>query len=326
MVEEKSRDLNKVLSEINKTLGLNISKLKDMDAIKVNVVPSGSYTVDDALGVGGYPKGRIIEIYGKPSGGKTLLSLLAIAETQKMGELAAFVDVEHAFDPTWAKKLGVDVDNLYFTQPDHGEQALTAVEELVKTGKFGIIVIDSTAALIPKAELEADLESQQIALQARMMSKALRRMMEPIGKSQTVVIFINQVRTNPMQMFGDPETTPGGEALKFYSSIRLSVNKKSSSEIKEGEKILGHKIKISVKKNKVAPPFRQAELTLKYDTGVDRIDELVTMALDREIVELKGPTYVFKDKKWMGRPKFQEELTQDKNLQEEIWEAIKNKK
>jgi len=320
-------DLKSVLGEIKKTLNLDVNKVKNLPKMVVNVIPSGSYSLNEALGVGGFPKGRIVEIFGKPAGGKTLLSLLAIAEAQKMGDNAAFIDVEHAFDPTWAAKLGVDVPNLYFTQPDFGEQALEAVKLLVASGKFGIIVVDSVASLIPKAELEADLEQAQIAQLARMMSRALKILTEVVGKSQCCLIFINQVRVNPMQMFGDPETTPGGEALKFYSSVRLRVNKDGSAgtEIKEGTLVIGHRIKINVRKNKVAAPFREASFAIRYagaNPGVDRIDELATMAIDRDIVTLRGPSYTFGEgetaQKWMGKPAFLESLRTDATLQKAI--------
>lgn len=321
----KEPDLKSVLNELNKKVGLRVSRIADRDeTLDVQVLPSGSYSVDDALGVGGLPRGRIIEIYGKQASGKTLLSLLAIAEAQKSGGLAAFVDVEHAFDPTWAKKLGVDVDNLYYTQPDYGEQALTAVEELAKSNKFDIIVLDSTAALIPKDELEGELVDHTIALQARMMSKAMRRLTPEVGKSKTVVIFINQVRNNPMAMFGNPETTPGGEALKFYSSVRMSANKKSKSEVTDSTgAVVGHTVHIKVVKNKVGPPLREAEFTINYHTGVDRVEELASLSLSREIVLQNGPMYTFDTFKWKGKELFVSELKASKDLQEAIWTKIK---
>jgi len=323
-MSEQKTDLEKLIDNINKKLNTDIAQIKDLETLSVQTIPSGSFTVDEALGVGGWPRGRIIEIYGPQAGGKTLLSLLAIAEAQKKGGLAAFIDVEHALDITWAKKLGVDVNNLYFVQPNYGEQALTIIEELAKTNKFDIIVLDSTAALVPKAELEGELEDHQIALQARMLSKALRRALLSIGKGTATVIFINQTRTNPMQMFGNPETTPGGEALKFYSSLRVNVMRKGGSDIKEGGTVIGHRVRIKVTKNKVAPPFKEAEFTIRYMTGVDRIDELATMAIDKGVIELRGPMYNFGDQKWQGRVNFITALFESENLQKDIWEAIKN--
>jgi recombination protein RecA len=322
--EKKSSDLKSALADLQKRLGLRVSRIEDRDDdLNIEAISSGSLSVNDALGVDGFPRGRVIEIYGKQGSGKTLLSLLTIAEAQKNGGTAAFIDVEHAFDPTWAKKLGVNVEDLYFTQPDYGEQALTAVEELVKTNEFDVIVIDSTAALIPKDELEGELQDHTIALQARMMSKALRRMTAEIGKSKTVVIFINQVRTNPMAMFGNPEVTPGGEALKFYSSVRISVSRKSKSEVIEVDRVVGHTVKIKVVKNKVAPPLREAEFVINYNTGVDRLEELATLALERNIVQARGPMYYFEEASWKGREAFVTELRSEKPLQDAILAKLK---
>ena len=325
---EKTKALEQALKNIEKNMKITVCRIKDMEnnSTTVESIPSGSLMLDYALGVKGYPRGRVIEIYGKPSSGKTLLSLLAIAEAQKMGGTAAFVDVEHAFDSNWAKKLGVDVDNLVFNQPDYGEQALEVVENLASSNAVDIIVVDSTAALIPKAELEGSLEDQNIALQARMMSKAMRRLIGCVGKSKTVIIFVNQVRQNPMVMFGNPETTPGGEALKFYSSVRMSVNKVSSSEIKNGTEVLGHKVHVKVVKNKVGPPLREATLTLYFSTGVDSDAEIVDLALQKNIIEQKGPSYIYKvgeveKGKWFGVEKFKDALKQDRVLFDEIKKA-----
>lgn len=329
MKDEKVQlDLEDTLKHIEKSVGLTISKLKDAPKMDVQVIPSGSFTVDHALGVGGYPRGRIIEIYGQPSGGKTLLSLLAIAQAQKAGGKAAFIDVEHAFDPAWAKKLGVDVDNLYFAQPDCGEQALEAVSALSASNEFDVIVVDSTASLIPKAELETDLGDPKIALLARLMSEALRRLTPIVGKSKTVVIFINQVRVNPMASYGaSPESTPGGQALKFYSSVRLSVSKKGGPDsiIKDGGAIKGHTIRIKVVKNKVAAPFTEAEFVVRYDSGVDPVEELVTLVIEKGIVVQSGPMYSFNEQKWKGRDSFAESVKADKALETALWEALKGK-
>ena len=265
-----------------------------------------------------------------------MISLLAIAEVQKAGGTACFLDVEHAFDRNWAQKLGVNTDSLIFNQPDYGEQALTILENLVRSSAVDIVVIDSTAALVPKKELEGELGDQDIALQARMMSKAMRRLVGIVGKSSTIVIFINQMRTNPMVMYGSPDTTPGGEALKFYSSVRMKVNRMSKSEVLgKGNEILGHKVHVKVVKNKVGPPLREAELTLFYDHGVDRLVEIVDISLLREIVTQTGPTYRFmsvdgkeclKDKdgkeyKWVGVEKFKDAVRNDAVL----FEALKER-
>lgn len=323
--EKEIPDLKSTLADLNKRLDLRVSRIADRDeSLTVQGIPSGSLSVDTALGVGGFPRGRIIEIYGKQAGGKTLITLLTIAEAQKAGGTAAFVDVEHAFDPTWAKKLGVDVDNLYFTQPDYGEQALEAVIKLVETNEFDVIVLDSVASLLPKAELEGELTDNGIAIQARMMGKALRTLTPAVGKSKTVVIFINQVRTNPMVMYGSKETTPGGEALKFYSSIRLSVSKKSKSEVLDGDSVVGHVVQMKVVKNKVAPPFKEAEFTINYMTGVDRLEELATLALTKDIVQSKGPMYYFDKYTWKGRDSFVTELKTSQELQDALLLKLKS--
>lgn len=323
---EGKESLKAALDRISKVHEVTVAQIKNMDRPEIEVIPSGSYTIDHALGVGGYPRGRIIEIYGKESGGKTTLSLLAIAEAQKQGGVAAFVDLEHSLSMDWAGKLGVKVDDLIFLQPNSGEQALAIVEDLVKTDQVDIIVIDSVAALVPKAELEGEIGDGFMASQARMLSQALRRLVGVIGKSKTVVLFINQVREN-LNPYQEKEVTPGGKALKFYSSLRMSVKKVSSSEITDASKaIVGHRVEISVRKNKVAPPSTKAEFALNFLTGVDRIDELVTLGLTLGIVEQAGPTYRFGTLTTKGMEKFMEAIRADVKLQSDLWKAIQDKR
>lgn len=321
----KEKEMKKFLASLNKDLGTNISRIKDRPTIKVDTIPSGSYSLDAALGVGGYPRGRIIEVFGKESGGKTLLSLLAIAEAQKLGGEAVFIDVEHAFDPEWSAKLGVDVPNLVIEQPDYGEQALEMTKQLAGSNKIDIIVIDSVAALIPKVELERELTDQDIALQARMMSKALRQMTPVVGKSKAVVLFINQVRDNVGIRYGNPEITPGGKALKFFSSLRISVNRKGGTDIKEGTSVIGHTIRAKVVKNKVAPPFKEGEFIIKYTEGIDRLDELAQLSLNTDVVLLNGPMYKYGNDSWKGRNAFVEALKSSDKLRESVWKDIQNK-
>jgi recombination protein RecA len=317
---------DKNLKDIEKALGIAISRVKDAKSLEVDAIPSGSYSVDYALGVGGYPRGRIIEMFGQPSGGKTTLALLAIAEAQKAGGQAAFIDAEHAFNPQWASKLGVDVPNLVFAQPDSGEQALELVKALAQTNEYDMIVVDSTAALVPKEMFEADFADHKIALQARMMSKALPVLVPIVGKSKSVVIFINQTRTNPMKMFGDPTETPGGAALKFYSSIRINVNKKGGTDIKDGDGVAGHNVRIKVVKNKVAPPFKEAEFTLRYLSGVDHAEELVNLAIEKQIIERQGPMYTYQDQKWKGQDAVIEAVRVDEVFKTTLLASIKDNK
>jgi len=320
---DSEKAIKKALKDIEDKFGTTLRKLGDSDYAKVEILSTGSYSLNRALGIGGYPRGRLIEIFGTPSGGKTFLSLLAIAETQKAGGTAAFLDVEHALDPEWAKMLGVDIGNLYFQQPDYGEQALEMLEKLVQSNAFDIIVLDSTASLIPKAELEGDLEKQAIGQHARMMSKGLRRLTASIGKSKTVVIFINQVRTNPMVLYGNPETTPGGQALKFYCSVRVRVTKAGGSDIKDGQRVIGHKIMAKIVKNKVGSPYAVAEIIIKYTEGIDRIDELITEALATGIIQHNGKTYTIdEDYKWIGQERVREGIKDDEKLQKLIGERL----
>jgi len=296
MSDEKSKALGVAISQIEKSWGKgSIMKMGEGTKFGVEVIPSGCLSLDLALGVGGLPRGRIIEIYGPEAGGKTTVSLHAVGEAQKRGGIAAFIDAEHALDPAYAKKLGVDIDNLLISQPDYGEQALEIAETLVRSGAVDIIVVDSVAALVPKAEIEGEMGDMQVGLQARLMSKALRKLTAVVSKSKTVMIFINQLREKIGIMFGNPETTPGGRALKFYSSVRLDV--RASEKIKEGDRIVGTKVKVKVVKNKVAPPFREALFTLMHGQGISREADLLDTAIAANLVSKNGSTYTYKEDK-----------------------------
>lgn len=321
----EAADLKKFLATLSKTHELVISQIRDIERPVIEVLPSGSFTIDHAIGIGGYPRGRIIEIFGQPSGGKTTVSLLAIAETQKSGGTCAFIDVEHSLDLDWAAKLGVDVPKLIFTQPDSGEQALNVVEELAGSGLVDLIVLDSVAALTPQSEIDGEIGDQQMAVMARMMGQALRKLVPVVSKSKSALVFINQVREG-LNPYGEKEVTPGGKALKFFSSIRLSVKKLSGSDIKDGERVIGHRIEISVKKNKVAPPFQKAELTLNFLSGIDRVDELCTLGIMTEVITQAGPMYTFGETKAKGYDNLVEIVRADKKVQDAIWKAIKEKK
>lgn len=322
----ETESLKAALTRISKTYETVVAQIKDMDVKEVEVVSSGSYSIDHALGRGGFPRGTIAEIYGKPSGGKTTLSLLAIAETQKAGGNAVFIDVEHSLDLEWAAKLGVNTEDLIVNQPASGEQALQIVEELALTDKIDMIVVDSVAGLIPRSELEAELGQQNMAAQARLLSQALRRLVPVISKSRTILIFINQVRDG-LNPYGPKEVTPGGNALKFYSSLRLSVKKVSGSEIKgpEGEPI-GHDVEATVVKNKVAAPGKKAIFPLKFEVGIDRFVELVNLGLTFGIIEQAGPTYKFGDLTAKGKEKLMEALKTDEKLLAALTKAIREYK
>ncbi|MCR5849576.1 MAG: recombinase RecA [Bacteroidaceae bacterium] len=293
---EKLKALQAALDKIEKDFGKgSIMKLGEERIDNIEVIPSGSITLDYALGVGGYPKGRIVEIYGPESSGKTTLALHAIAEAQKQGGIAAFIDAEHAFDRFYAANLGVNVDDLLISQPDNGEQALDIADQLIRSAAVDIIVIDSVAALTPKAELEGEMGDNKVGLQARLMSQALRKLTATINKTKTTCIFINQLREKIGVMFGNPETTTGGNALKFYASVRLDIRK--SQAIKDGDTIIGNEVKVKVVKNKVAPPFRRAEFEIMYGEGICRVGEVVDLGVNFKILEKSGSWYSYNGSK-----------------------------
>ena len=315
---EKDKTLEQVLADIEKQFGKgSIMKLGEEGLKNIDVVSTGSIALDVALGVGGYPKGRIIEIYGPESSGKTTFALHAIAEVQKQGGRAAFIDAEHALDPVYAKNLGVDINELLLSQPDTGEQALEICEALVRSEAMSIIVIDSVAALVPQAEIEGEMGDSHVGLQARLMSQALRKLSGAINKTNTICIFINQSREKVGVMFGNPETTPGGRALKFYSSVRLDVRR--AEQIKVGNEVVGNKTVIKVVKNKVAPPFKTAEVEIMYGEGVSREGEVIDIAADLNILEKSGAWYSYKGEKiGQGKENVKVLLKENKALMNEL--------
>ena len=319
---EKLKALQLTMDRLEKTYGKGtVMKLGDAPVIDVDVIPSGSLTLDLALGVHGYPKGRIIEIYGPESSGKTTLAIHAIAECQKKGGIAAFIDAEHAFDQFYASALGVDVENLLISQPDNGEQALEIADNLIRSGAVDIVVIDSVAALTPKAEIEGEMGDSQMGLQARLMSKALRKLTGSINKANCTAIFINQLREKIGVMFGNPETTTGGNALKFYSSIRIDVRR--ASQIKDGDEVTGNRTRIKIVKNKVAPPFRKAEFDIMYGLGISKVGEIIDLGVDKNIIKKAGSWFSYGDTKLgQGRDAVKQLLLDNPELMEELEQKI----
>ncbi len=317
-IKDKDKALEQVLADIEKQFGKGaIMKLGEKEHMQIEVSSTGSLTLDIALGVGGYPKGRIIEIYGPESSGKTTFALHAIAEIQKTGGRAAFIDAEHAFDPVYAKNIGVDINELLLSQPDTGEQALEICEALVRSEAVNIVVIDSVAALVPQAEIDGDMGDSHVGLQARLMSQALRKLSGTINKTKTIAIFINQLREKVGIMFGNPETTPGGRALKFYSTIRLDVRR--GEQIKMGDQILGNKTNIKVVKNKVAPPFKTATVDIMYGEGVSHEGEIIDIAADLNILDKSGAWYAYKGEKiGQGKENVKNTLRENNDMAMEI--------
>lgn len=319
---EKLKALQAAMDKIEKTFGKgSIMKLGDDNVQDVEVIPTGSVALNAALGVGGYPKGRIIEIYGPESSGKTTLAIHAIAEAQKAGGIAAIIDAEHAFDRFYAAKLGVDVDNLWISQPNNGEEALEIAEQLIRSSAIDIIVIDSVAALTPKAEIEGEMGENKVGLQARLMSQALRKLTSAISKTNTTCIFINQLREKIGVMFGNPETTTGGNALKFYASVRIDI--RPGQVIKDGENILGKQTKVKIVKNKVAPPFRRAEFDIMFGEGISRSGEIIDLGTDFGIIKKSGSWYSYNDTKLgQGRDACKQVIQDNPELAEELENLI----
>ena len=326
-VADKLKALQAAMDKIEKDFGKgSIMKLGDDKVEEIEVIPTGSIGLNAALGVGGYPRGRVIEIYGPESSGKTTLAIHAIAEAQKNGGIAAIIDAEHAFDRFYAQKLGVDTDNLLIAQPDNGEQALDIAEQLIRSSAVDIVVVDSVAALTPKAEIEGDMGDNKVGLQARLMSQAMRKLTSTISKTNTTCIFINQLREKIGVMFGNPETTTGGNALKFYASIRMDIRK--SSQIKDGEEIIGNQVKVKIVKNKVAPPFRKAEFEIMFGEGISKIGEIIDLGVEFGIIKKAGSWFSYGETKLaQGRDATKQLIADNPELAEEleakIMEAIK---
>lgn len=323
--DDKKKALDLALSQIEKQFGKgSIMKLGEGAILKLDFIPTGSLSLDIALGIGGVPRGRMIEVYGPESSGKTTVALHIIAEAQKAGGNAAFIDAEHALDPGYASKLGVDIENLIISQPDTGEQALEITEALVRSGAVDVIVVDSVAALVPKAEIEGEMGDSHMGLQARLMSQALRKLAGAVNKSNTTIIFINQLREKIGVMFGNPETTTGGKALKFYASIRLDVRRVDS--IKQGDEIIGNRTRIKVVKNKVAPPFKQAEFDIMYGQGISKIGNILDVGVAAEIVNKSGSWYNYNDQKLgQGRENSKDFLQDNPEMTAEIEKKIRTK-
>jgi len=322
---EKVKAVDVALTQIERQFGKGaIMRLGDRTKIDVDVIPTGSVSLDAALGIGGVPRGRIVEIYGPESSGKTTLALHIIAEAQKREGLAAFVDAEHALDPSYAKKLGVDTINLLVSQPDSGEQALEIVETLVRSGALDVIVIDSVAALVPRAEIEGEMGDSHMGLQARLMSQALRKLTSTVSKSNTCVVFINQVREKIGVMFGNPETTTGGRALKFYTSIRMDIRRIAT--IKEGQDVVGNRTKVKVVKNKMAPPFREAEFDIMYSQGISMEGDLLDQAVNHNLIQKSGTWFSYGETRLgQGRENVKRYLQEDKKLLSELLKKVREK-
>jgi len=323
--DKENKGLQAALNEIREKFGEGaIMTLKDVKAVDVDVIPTGCISLDMALGVGGIPRGRIVEIYGGESAGKTTLSLHILAEAQKKGGTAAFVDAEHALDPMYAKRIGVNVDNLLISQPDSGEQALQIVETLMKSGQVDIIVVDSVAALTPRAEIDGEVGDQQIGLQARLMSSALRKFSAVAAKTNTIVVFINQTRMKIGVMWGNPETTPGGMALKFYASVRIEL--KRIGQLKHGEEIIGNRVKAKIVKNKVAPPFKVVEYDIYYNEGISRFSDVINTGLSLEVIKKSGSTIMFGEQKLgVGMEQSKNFLRENPEVLEQIKAELKVK-
>lgn len=323
--ENKLKALESAMAQIERNYGKGaVMKLGDNTHLNVETVPSGSLSLDIALGVGGVPKGRVVEVYGPESGGKTTVALHMVAEVQKRGGIAGFIDAEHALDPVYAKKIGVDIDNLYISQPDTGEQALEITETMVRSGAIDIVIVDSVAALVPKAEIEGDMGDSHVGLQARLMSQALRKLTAIIGKTSCTVIFINQLREKVGVMFGNPETTTGGRALKYYSSIRLEVRR--GEQIKKDGEAIGNRTRIKVVKNKVAPPFREAEVDIIYGEGISREGDILDLAAKEDIVNKSGAWYAYDGNKiGQGRENAKTYLKEHPNIMAEIEQKVREK-
>ncbi len=324
-MNDRKKALDAALAQIDKQFGKGSAmRLGQRPAVDVDVIPSGSLALDLALGIGGYPRGRIIEIYGPESSGKTTLTLHAIAEAQKKGLSCAFIDAEHAFDPTYAKNLGINTDEMIISQPDNGEAALEITDTLVRSGAVDLIVIDSVAALVPQVELEGGMADNQMGLQARLMSKALRKLTGSISKTNCTVIFINQIRMKIGVMFGSPETTSGGNSLKFYASVRLDIRR--GAQVKDKEEVLGNETRVKVVKNKVAPPFKTAEFEIIYGEGVSKIGEVINLATTQEIIEKSGSWYAYKGAKiGQGKENVKEYLKTNPKIAEEIEALVRAK-
>ncbi|MDN3206433.1 recombinase RecA [Pediococcus pentosaceus] len=318
MADERQEALNKALKKIEKNFGKgSIMRMGDAVDTQISTIPSGSLALDDALGVGGFPKGRIVEIYGPESSGKTTVALHAVAEVQKRGGTAAYIDAENAMDPAYATNLGVDIDSLLLSQPDTGEEGLAIADALVSSGAIDLVVIDSVAALVPRAEIDGEMGDAHVGLQARMMSQALRKLSGSINKTKTIALFINQIREKVGIMFGNPETTPGGRALKFYATIRLEVRR--AEQIKDGADVIGNRVRIKVVKNKVAPPFKKAEVDIMYGHGISQTGEMIDMAVENDLVGKSGSWYSYGDERiGQGRENAKKYIDEHPDVRAEI--------